>query len=125
MILNVYRVNKDLPEYMIINALECNSIWNIDPGIYKKIIDLEVEYKSVEELIEALENDLITEFEFEKSDIIEMLPDSEMLNNNLGIEDECNFIIITGLGCEQIAIDKEAVFREISFEALREMFDMK
>ncbi|MBD5508844.1 MAG: hypothetical protein HDR05_12575 [Lachnospiraceae bacterium] len=119
MILNIYKVNRQLPEQFIINALECNRIWDIDPGVYKVDRRIEVEYTIVDDLIEAIENKRI---EVEKSDIIEMLPDENMLNNDLGIQDQCNFLIMTGLGVERIAIDKEAVFRDISLSNMRELF---
>ena len=54
-----------------------------------------------------------------------MLPDEYMLNNHvksdLEMEEQCNYLIMTGLGIHRIALDKENVFRELSFEALREM----
>lgn len=125
MILRVYRVNEDLPEELTRDVLECNSIWDIPPGIYKDYTTIEVKESTVEDLLDALEDDQISTFEFEMSDIVEMLPDENMLNNRGGdkVEPlECNFLIMTGLGWQQIAVDKEAVFREISLQALYEMF---
>lgn len=122
MIINVYRVRKDLPQYMTFNALECNRIWDIDAGIYEKISTKLVNYRSVNDLMDAVEYNIIEGIKFEESDIIEMLPDEDALNGGFRVEDKCNFIILTGLGCKQIAIEKEEVFREISFEALKEMF---
>lgn len=122
MILYIYRVNQEMPEEYVREMLECERIWDITPGIYKKIDTLEVKYTKVSEIEEAIEND---EIKLEKSDIVEMLPDEYMLNNHvkndLEMEEQCNFLIMTGLGVERIALDKENVFREISFEALREM----
>lgn len=125
MYLRVYRVNKDLPEELIHNSLECNNIWDIDPGIYKPFETIEVNQSNVEDLFEALENDQITTFNFEKSDIVELLPDEDMLNNSGGDKSkplECNFLILTGLGWQQIAIDKEAVFRDMSLQALYDLY---
>ena len=119
MILQIYKVNKLLPEHFIFNALECNNIWDVGPGVYKHTETKEVTYKRVDDLIDAIEN---KEILLEKSDIIEMLPDEDMLNNDLEISEQCNYLIMTGLGVERIAIDKEAVFRGISLEAMRELF---
>lgn len=122
MILYIYRVNQEMPEEYVREMLECERIWDITPGIYKKIDTLEVNYTKVSEIEEAIEND---EIKLEKSDIVEMLPDEYMLNNHvksdLEMEEQCNFLILTGLGVERIAIDKELVFKEMSFEAIREM----
>ena len=126
MIIRVYKVNKELPECLIHDSLECNNIWDIDPGIYRFVNCMEIKYQKVNELLETLEYEGLENINFEKSDIIEMLPDSEMLNNSdLDIENDCNFLILTGLGWEQIAIDKEAVFRELSLKRLYELFEMK
>lgn len=121
MILKIYKVNRKLPEQYIINALECNRIWDIDPGVYKIDRCIETSHVRVEDLIEAIEDKVI---EIEKSDIVEMLPDENMLNNTLGVGDQCNFLIMTGLGVKQIAIDKEAVFRDISLSNMKEIFNI-
>ena len=107
-----------MPEEYVREMLECERIWDITPGIYKKTDTLEVKYTKVSELEEAIEND---ELKLEVSDIVEMLPDENMLNNDLFMDEQCNYLIITGLGPHRIAIDKELVFRDISFQALREM----
>lgn len=111
-----------MPEEYVREMLECERIWDITPGIYKKTDTLEVKYTKVSELEEAIENDEIC---LEISDIVEMLPDEYMLNNHvnsdLEMDEQCNYLIITGLGPHRIAIDKELVFRDISFQALREM----
>lgn len=117
MYLRVYSVNKDLPEEIIHDSLECNNIWDITPGIYKKTAMVEVNQRNVDDLFEALENDQIITFPFEKSDIVELLPDEKMLNTR-GDPLECNFLILTGLGWQKIAVDKEAVFRELSLQEL-------
>ena len=119
MIINIYKVNRQLPEQFIINALECNRIWDIDPGVYKVDRRIKVDYIKVDDLIKAIDDKRI---EIEKSDIVEMLPDENMLNNDLRIPDQCNFLIMAGLGVERIAIDKEAVFRDISLSCMREIF---
>ena len=118
MLLNIYSINKSLPEDVIYSMLECERIWDLTPGIYKKSRTLEVNYIRVDDLIFALENN---EVQIDKSDIVEMLPDSKMLNAELGMEDDCNYLIKTGLGIERVAIDKEAVFRSISLDEMRNM----
>lgn len=125
MILRVYRVNKELPECLIHNSLECNNIWDIDPGIYKRFDSIQVNCREVNEIIETLERDGLKDFTFEKSDIVEMLYDEEMMNNHETENLECNFLILTGLGWEQIDIDKDSVFRELSIKELYELFEMK
>lgn len=119
MVLQIYKVNRELPEQFIYNALECNNISDIDPGVYKHVDTIHVKYVRVDDLIDAIES---REIIIEKSDIVEMLPDENMLNNDLDIGEQCNYLIMTGLGIERIAIDKEAVFREMSLDAMRELF---
>ena len=121
MILNIYKVNRELPEHLIYNALECINKDDIDPGIYRKSDTIEVSYRRVSDLIEAIHRE---EIDLEKSDIVEMLPDEYMLNNDLDMEEQCNFLIITSFGAERIAVDKNAVFIELSLEALQEMITL-
>ena len=84
-----------------------------------------MDYSDAEKFIEALENEQVeTEIKLVVSDILEMLPDSEMLNMNI-ILGEDNFLVITTHGVERIAIDKAAVFRELSLNRLQELFNMK
>lgn len=123
--IHIYRVDETLPAYLIADSLECNCLYDIDPGIYKKIGKQWVDYSDAEKFIEALENEQVeTEIKFVVSDILEMLPDSEMLNMNI-ILGEDNFLVITTHGVERIAIDKAAVFRELSLNRLQELFNMK
>ena len=58
------------------------------------------------------------------SDILEMLPDTEMLNMNIVMGDD-NYLIITDTGVKQIAVDKASVFQELSLKRLQELFDCK
>lgn len=122
LILHHYKVRDDLPQYLIFNALQCNDIGDIDPGIYKKINTYETKHTKVKDLMEDLEFDKITEIELNISDIIEMLPDENMMNNKCEIDMSCNYLIKTYLGMEQIAVDKEAVFTELSLKELNELF---
>lgn len=124
MILHHYRVRDDLPEYLVINALQCNDIGDIDPGVYRKVNTYETEHTKVADLMEDLEFERIEEIELNISDIIEMLPDENMMNNSCEIDMSCNYLIKTNLGMEQIAVDKEAVLKELSLNELIELFEL-
>lgn len=124
MILHHYRVRDDLPEYLVINALQCNDIGDIDPGVYRKVNTYETEHTKVADLMEDLEFERIEEIELNISDIIEMLPDKNMMNNSCEIDMSCNYLIKTNLGMEQIAVDKEAVLKELSLNELIELFEL-
>lgn len=114
----------DLPEYLVINALQCNDIGDIDPGVYRKFNIYETEHTKVTDLMEDLEFERIEEIELNISDIIEMLPDENMMNNSCEIDMSCNYLIKTNLGMEQIAVDKEAVLKELSLNELIELFEL-
>ena len=114
----------DLPEYLVINALQCNDIGDIDPGVYRKVNTYETEHTKVADLMEDLEFERIEEIELNISDIIEMLPDENMMNNCCEIDMSCNYLIKTNLGMEQIAVDKEAVLKELSLNELIELFEL-
>lgn len=119
MILEIYKVNKNLPLQFIYEVLHCNRIWDLPPGVYKKTDTIEVDCTTVDEIIDLIENkDII----LEESDIVEMLPDEYMLNNDLGQKQDYNYLIFTPLGVKRVAIDKENVFRNISLDALKELF---
>lgn len=123
--IHIYRVDETLPAHLIEDSLECNCLYDIDPGIYKEIGKQWVDYSDIEKFIEALEAEQVeTEIKLVVSDILEMLPDSEMINMNI-ILGEDNFLVITTHGVERIAIDKAAVFRELSLNRLQELFNMK
>ena len=113
-----------MPEYLVNDSLMCNDIGDIDPGVYRKIATYETKHTKVADLMEDLEFDRITEIVLNISDIIEMLPDENMMNNKCEIDMSCNYLIKTYLGMEQIAIDKEAVFRELSLNELIELFEL-
>lgn len=122
---HVYRVREDLPYHMVQDSLECNCIDDIDPGVYREIWSEEIPIKRVSDLIEAFENDGINlGIKLIISDILEMLPDTEMLNMNIVVGD-ANFLVITDTGVRQIAVDKASVFQELSLVRLQEMFDYK
>ncbi len=123
--IHVYRVREDLPFHIVQDSLECNCIYDIDPGIYKEIWSEEIPIRKAEDLVEALENkELELGIKLIISDILEMLPDTEMLNMNI-VMGEDNFLVITDTGVKQIAVDKASVFRDLSLKRLQELFDCK
>ena len=122
---HVYRVREDLPFHIVQDSLECKCIYDIDPGIYKEIWSEEIPIQKAEDLVEALENEeLKLGIKLIISDILEMLPDTEMLNMNI-VMGEDSFLIITDTGVKQIAVDKATVFRDLSLKRLQELFDYK
>ena len=121
MYLRIYRVNEELPEYFIYDSLECNCIYDIDPGIYKKIDTIIINCKNTKELIETLETNEEEIYKFQVSDIVEMVCNDVILNSHCSYDLDCYFLIKTGLGWRQIDIDKDTVFRELS---MRELFDL-
>lgn len=123
--IHIYRVRDDLDEKFIADSLECNCIWDIDPGTYREIGKQWIDYKDVNELIVDLEAEQVeTEIRLMISDLLEMVPDTEMLNMGIVIGDD-NFLIITEHGVERIAVDKSSVFRELSLSRLQELFNLK
>ena len=123
--IHVYRVREDLPFHIVQDSLECNCIYDIDAGIYKAIWSEKIPIQKADDLVEALENEeLELGIKLIISDILEMLPDSEMLNMNIVMGDS-NFLIITDTGVKQIAVDKASVFRDLSLARLQELFDYK
>ncbi len=123
--IHVYRVREDLPFHIVQDSLECNCIYDIDSGIYKEIWSEKIPIRKAEDLVEALENEeLELGIKLIISDILEMLPDTEMLNMNIVMGDD-NFLIITDTGVKQIAVDKASVFQELSLKRLQELFDCK
>ena len=123
--IHVYRVREDLPFHIVQDSLKCNCIYDIDPGIYHEIWSEEIPIQKAGDLVEALENE---EFKLGikliVSDILEMLPDTEMLNMNI-VMGEDSFLIITDTGVKQIAVDKASVFQELSLKRLQELFDYR
>ena len=123
--IHVYRVREDLPFHIVQDSLECNCIYDIYPGIYHEIWSEQIPLQKAEDLTEALENEeLKLGIKLIISDILEMLPDTEMLNMNI-VMGEDSFLIITDTGVKQIAVDKASVFQELSLKRLQELFDYK
>lgn len=125
MYLRIYRVNEELPDYIIQDSLECNCVYDIDPGIYRKIDTILVNYKNVQDLIEALENNEEEIYKFIVSDIVEMVCNDVILNSHCSYDLDCNFLIKTSMYWRQIAVDKDAVFRELSMKELFDLFMIK
>lgn len=115
--LNIYKVNKSLPDYLIYDSLQCNRIWDITPGIYKFSKSITVKYSTLNEVFSAIEN---KDIQLDVSDIVELLPDENTINEELSneIKEQCNFLIFTYLGTVQIAIDSETVFAELSVKEI-------
>lgn len=127
MILHLYRVRSDLPEYMTFRAKQLIDIYSdIDMSIYEHIWQGTIKAHTVNDVIESLEcGGLDAEILLEESDIIEMLADEDMLNGNYedtDCTDGINYLLMTGLGIRQVAIDKAEPFQQLSFERLKELF---
>lgn len=125
MIIRAYRVREELPDFMKDEVVNCESVWDLTPGMYKKIYWEENNYRDKEELQEALEEEKIN-FEFEYGDIIQIVPDSEMLNGKQvaeGMESENPYIcfVYTRLGWQEVALERD-VFVNLGIEQLMEFF---
>lgn len=104
--LKIYKVNRKLPQFLIYNALDCNRIWDLDPGVYKLDRELEYNSNSVGEIIKAIENSTI---DIGKSDIVEMQKDL--------FDDDYRYLIKGDFGIERIALDDD-FFDELSLGEL-------
>lgn len=127
MILHLYRVRSDLPEYMTFRAKQLIDIYSdIEMSIYEHIWQGTIKAHTTDDVIESLEcGSLDDEILLEESDIIEMLVDEDMLNSNYentDCADGMNFLLVTGLGIRPVAIDKAEPFQQLSFERLKELF---
>ena len=90
MYLRIYRVNEDnLPDYIIQDSFECNCVYDIDPGIYRKIDTILVNYKNTKELIETLETNEEEIYKFQVSDIVEMVCNDVILNSHCSYDLDC------------------------------------
>lgn len=118
MFVHIYRVNKDLPYEKIQEELECERWWDLDVSLYKLDRIEFVRYTRVDDLIEAIENKE-RDLKLELSDIIEMLPDDEMLNDihaksDLNKENDLNFLVMTSMGIRRVALDKKQFVTDLS-----------
>lgn len=111
MILHIYKAE---PEYKM--NYDCE---DLDISKYEFCRTIITNYVDINDLIEAIEEKKI-DFDFEESDLIELAPGSEELNNmqgkdNIGYKENCNYLIVYGLGVKQIALDgKELAFKRLS-----------
>ena len=109
MLLNIFKVNTNLPYEEIKEELNCERVWDIDVSKYEFNRTQEINYKRIDDLIGAIEKNEV-DLKLEISDIIEILPSSNELNdirllNDLNIENGLNFLIKTSLGMKQIALE--------------------
>lgn len=114
MILHIYKAE---PEYKMNYDYE-----DLDISKYEFYRTIITNYVDINDLIEAIEEKKIG-FDFEESDLIELAPGSEELNNmqgkdNIGYKENCNYLIVYGLGVKQIALDG----KELAFKRLRKLF---
>ena len=114
MILHIYKAE---PEYK-----RNYDYVDLDVSKYEFYRTIITNYVDINDLIEAIEEKKIG-FDFEESDLIELAPGSEELNNmqgkdNIGYEGNCNYLIVYGLGVKQIALDG----RELALKRLSKLF---
>lgn len=123
----IYRIRTDLPDYMTYRSKELLNIGDdILLDIYDVIWQGTIKEQTVSGVIDKLESGgLDSEILLEESDVIEMLPDTEMLNNSWHDEEYSRgspFLLVTNLGFRQVSIEKSEPFVRMSFERLSELF---
>ena len=121
--ISVYSIDRTLPEQYIRKDLEIFNKGDITPGIYKKRTEFWVDCKSIEEIEKAVEQKI----KLEESDIVEWQIDGEALRNPSKelaelMRIECNYFIMTVFGLEQIAIEKEKVFVDLTLQEIAKQF---
>lgn len=114
MILHIYKAEPEYKFYYNYNDLDINKY-----SFCKTII---TNYINIEEIIEAIE-DKALDFDFEETDLIELAPGSEELNelhgqDRLEYKEQCNFLVVYGLGVKQIALDG----KELALQRLGKLF---
>lgn len=114
MILHIYKAEPEYKFYYDFN--------DIDVSRYDFCKTIITNYINIEELIEAIEEKEIN-FDFEETDLIELAPGIEELNelhgqDKLGFKDNTNFLIVYGLGVKQIALES----KELAFNRLQSIF---
>ena len=118
MILHVYKAEPDYRFYYDYSDIDVSKY-----ELHKTII---TNYTSVEDLIEAIE-DKDLDFDFEETDLIELEPGIEELNDlhvqyKLGFKDNLNFLIVYGLGVKQIALDHSYFYENLGMKRLQSIF---
>lgn len=114
MILHIYRAETNYKmEY---------DLYDIDTSKYEYTETIITDYRNLNEIIDAIENKEVN-FEFEETDLIEIAPGIEELNNVQSVDDidyknGLNFLLIGGLGVEQIALDS----KDLAMKRFKEQF---
>ena len=114
MILHIYKAE---PEYK-----RNYDYVDLDVSKYEFCRTIITNYVDINDLIQAIEEKKI-DFDFEESDLIELAPGSQELNekqgkDNIGYKENCNYLIVYGLGVKQIALDG----RELALRRLTQIF---
>ena len=114
MILHIYKAE---PEYK-----RNYDYVDLDVSKYEFCRTIITNYVDINDLIQAIEEKKI-DFDFEESDLIEIAPGSQELNekqgkDNIGYKENCNYLIVYGLGVKQIALDG----RELTLKRLSKIF---
>lgn len=114
MILHIYKAE---PEYK-----RNYDYVDLDVSKYEFCRTIITNYVDINDLIQAIEEKKI-DFDFEESDLIELAPGSQELNekqgkDNIGYKENCNYLIVYGLGVKQIALDG----RELALNRLSKIF---
>lgn len=114
MILHIYKAE---PEYK-----RNYDYVDLDVSKYEFCRTIITNYVDINDLIQAIEEKKI-DFDFEESDLIELAPGSQELNekqgkDNIGYKENCNYLIVYGLGVKQIALDG----RELALKRLSKIF---
>ena len=114
MILHIYKAE---PEYK-----RNYDYVDLDVSKYEFCRTIITNYVDINDLIQAIEEKKI-DFDFEESDLIEIAPGSQEWNekqgkDNIGYKENCNYLIVYGLGVKQIALDG----RELTLKRLSKIF---
>ena len=109
MIISRFIVRNDIDVYERQMYLDCERYWDIDINNYKFLESKAVNYRTINDLQEAIEND---EIELEVSDIVRIEYDSDMLNGKIQrFEDnETRYVIKLASEARIIAIAEDIEF---------------
>lgn len=109
MIISRFIVRNDIDVYERQMYLECERYWDIDINNYRFLESKEVNYRTINDLQEAIEND---EIELKISDIVRIEYDSDILNGKAQrFEDnEARYIIKLASEARIIAIEEDIEF---------------
>lgn len=109
MIISRFIVRNDIDVYERQMYLECERYWDIDINNYRFLESKEVNYRTINDLQEAIENE---EIEMEVSDIVRVEYDSDILNGKAQrFEDnEARYVIKLTSEARIIAISEDIEF---------------